>query len=206
MTPELWKTIRRWLDIVASIASILTVLTFVLTYWAVAVPFIPTLLKYGWPLIAAYAAFRIIQFGRSLYQRFTRLELDVFGNAVDVDTRLEEQAKAHRDSVDEVVRTFKEELQKMSQQLDTQAHNRSKAFEDILRAEIKEREKLSGHVAELDNRLAAFQKREPTPAELLASSGGMMQRAAEKKPQEVRTLADRLGILNEAATPSKRTT
>jgi hypothetical protein len=169
MTPELWKTIRPWLDIVAFIASILTVLTFVLTYWAVAVPFIPTILKYGWPLIAAYAAFRLYQFGRSLYQRFTRLELDVFGNAVDVDTRFDEQAKAHQDRYDEIVKLLHQEMQKR-------------------REETKEREELEVRVAELENKLfpeKEKQARRQRIAELLT-----IQQNPEMNPQAASWLAD----------------
>lgn len=195
MTSEPWKTIKFWLEICA---AAYVVVGAVLQYSVMAVPFIPTILKYGWPLIAAYGAFRIFQFGKNFYQRFTRLELDVFGNAVDVDTRLDEQAKAHRDSVDEMKKSLHQEMQKRQY------------LEKVLRLEIKEREKLGAQVAELEKRLSASQKREPTltPAECLVPSGGMMQLAADKKPQAKRSLADMGpgGLLALGATPPKRTT
>ncbi len=186
MTPELWKTIRSWLDIVASIASILTVLTFVLNYWAVAVPFIPTILKYGWPLIAVYAAFRIIQFGRSFYKRFTGVELQVLGNAVDVDTRLDEQAKAHQDSVDELARLLQQEIHNRKQ-LETQLDKKLKFLEEILRQEIKQREKVGYQLQEL--KVSVATNRKATLAELVSPSG-VLQEAAEKKPTATRSLAD----------------
>lgn len=158
MTPELRKILKdRWSEIGTLIIG---VIGFVVDHWDLAGPRVSAIWEHIWPIIAAYAAFRLFQFGRSLYQRFTSLELQVFGNAVDVDTRLDEQAKAHQDSINEVVRIFKEELQKKSQQLDTQAHNRSKDLEEVLRQEIKERKKLEAQVVELTNKIYPEKQRE----------------------------------------------
>jgi cell division septum initiation protein DivIVA len=72
----------------------------------------------------------------------------------------------------------------MSQKLDT--------VEEVLHSEFNERKKLEAKVIELEKRLSASQKVEPTLTltERLMSSGGMIQRAADKKPQAERSLAD----------------
>lgn len=203
MTPELWKTLKRWLEIVA---SILTVVGFVVTYWAVAVPFLPTIWKYGWPFIVAYPAFRIFQRGRSLYERFTGLELQVFGNAVDVDTRLEEQDKAHRDKIDELGRLLHQEIHNRKQ-FETQMDKKLKSLEEILRLEIKEREKVENQFLELKASASSPPHREPTLWERM-SSGGAIPPTVEKKPPQTSSLADMTpsGLFALGASSPKRRT
>lgn len=178
MTSEPWRTLKFWLEICA---AAYVVVGAVLQYSVMAVPFIPTILKYLWPFAAAYLAFRIFQVGRSLYERFTKLEVQVVGNAVDVETRLEEQAKAHRDSLDGLARLLQQEIHNRKQ-FETQVDNKLKSLEKILREEIQLREKLEGQVTELENRLILKEDPQKVHREKLA---GLL---TEK--QVTRSLAD----------------
>lgn len=152
MTSERWKTIKFWLE---TCAAAYVVVGAVLQYSVMAVPFIPTILKYGWPVIAGYAAFRIYQFGRSLYERFTKLELDVFGNAVDVDTRLGELADSLQASRVEDIRNIEAKIEKTRKELDSRAYAREQAREKVLRAERHMREGLTQEVSELRQLVAS---------------------------------------------------
>jgi len=211
MTSELWKTIKFWLEICA---AAYVVVGAVLQYSVMAVPFISTIWKYSWPLIAAYAAFRIFQFGRSLYERFTRLEAQVLEakckqaieDRSNLVAQLEAQAKSHRDSYDEIVRSLQQEKQKR-QELEKRVERALDFTEDFIRYEIPEREKLEAQVTELKNSLTASQKRWPTLEERLASAGETVQPTPEKKQQNTRSLADIMpaGLFALGAPPPKRT-
>jgi ribosome-associated translation inhibitor RaiA len=93
---------------------------------------------YCLPGIALYLVYQLYKFGRNFYQRFTTLELQVSLNAVDVDARLEKQAKSFQAGLDDAIRSLTEEIQKMSEQLDIQGTNRSRLLAKEFQAKLDE--------------------------------------------------------------------
>lgn len=189
MTPELWKTVKdRWIEI---IASILTAVGFVLDHWDLAGPRVSAIWEHVWPVMAAYVAFRIFKLGRSYYQRFTRLEAQALQDRSDLNKRLEAQAKSHLAESDAILRSQQQEIEnrQVLLQLALKLEMRLKHIEEELHQEIKEREKVGNQLQELKAWVSFPTNRKSTLAELMFS-GGAIQRVAEKKPPETRSLAD----------------
>lgn len=175
MTPELLKTIKdRWSEIGV---FVLAVVGFVLEHWDLAGPRVSAIWEHVWPIMAAYVAFRIFQFGRSLYQRFTRLEARSVSFETEARNGLEAEAKSRIAGDTNTSQTVNLEL---------------KTLRDALREEFSQRQKLEGQVAELKERLSLLTEREPSPAELLATSVRTGSKGIGAIQRSPKSLADML--------------
>lgn len=144
-----------------------------------------------WLAAGVYGAVRLGRFTKDLYLRFLRLEERLESFETEARNRLDAEIKSRVAGDNTSSKTSGVEL---------------KNIREVLREEVSQRQKLERQVAELSERLSVLTKREPTSAELLATSGrtraqGLLSKSARSLAdmQTPSMLSTGSGVLNRAA-------
>lgn len=172
MTPQIPKS---FVDHLAWIVpSIIMIALWILDHWTVTGSGVSAIWERIWVPLAVYGAFRLVRFVRTRYQHFNRLEERLASFETDTRNKLQAVEKSLVAS-DTASKTVAVELE---------------TLRDALREEFNHRQKLEGQVAELKERLSTLTKREPSPAELLATSVGTSSKGTGVLQRSSKTLAD----------------
>jgi dGTP triphosphohydrolase len=211
---EYWQEFKHWVEIGGFLLLLAGFIIDHLDILNSAYPTIATAWRYVWPTLSAYAAYRVYRFGKSLNQRFRRLETQVLQSRANMETSLEALEKSYQARLEEVMKYVKEAITKQGRELDKQAYNRFENLAGVVREDIKkERAKLESKFIELENALFPEKRRnaaiariakaltdqqvtpslaDMTPARLLATGAPL--------PKQKNSLAD---ILNMPGTTGK---
>lgn len=170
---------KMYFDYLIGLAAAVTVLGFIFNYWSAAGSFASTIWQhlfvnfwFIWLGLGAYGAVRLVRFVRNFYFRFTKLEERSAAMETKIHNRIEAESKSRVASDEAIVMRFAGEIGTLRDDA------RAEVAQAVQRQDREHRD-LERRVSELKDQLAAHNKREPSPAEILASrpGNGMLNRA-----------------------------